>query len=818
MNKLLGLGLILSIIFNPLFAQDIQERKFIVSKAPASPYPFDYQQKDGRTVAIQMSGDGDVHQDYTIDGYTVLSIDSQYEYAILDENNQLIASGIPAANPNERTKKEEKFLSGITKKLRFHRDQVLFRKTSSQEKTMSVGNTAAFPSKGKNKMLIILIDFPNMPAKYSKEDFERLANEEGYNGTGSIRDYYLQNSYGQLELEIDVVGWFTAKWKYEYYGSNTIRDNDANPGGLVKEAIEYAEKAGIDFSQYDNNGDGWVDGIQIIHAGGGEEAGAGENTIWSHSSVIPALSFDNVGLKAYTMNPEIYNKTGGITTIGVLCHEFGHNLGLPDYYDTDYSSIGLGKWDMMAGGSWLDNGATPAYHNAWSKLYLGWLTPEIIDFKGTYTLNDPANENKAYIIPINNKTEYYLLENRQQQNFDAFLPGSGLLVFHIDEEVMEDRINYNMVNDDETHPAIRIIPCDNDFSSSSFSGDIYPNKSGNNLISSFSTPALETWSIGLSKNQITHIQHDTIERTIHFNYNTNLSNALAYFTINKEDAMITEQVNFFDQSANSPTNWKWIFEDANNDTITTQIPDDIHFTEIGLKSATLIVSNEFGSDTMTRYIDITPDYPLIAGGEFTLCSGYFYDSGLLTKSYNKNENAITTLYPGSEDKYLKLSFNLFSLESSEDCANDYLLVYDGKDTLAPLIGRYCGTNKPKTIKASNPSGALTFHFVSNNDITLAGWKAIVECTDLDTTNSITDQKTAGIFKFYPNPANNEITIDHQTNDQHEIAIYNMTGSMVYNEKTISKTSKINISNLPKGLYFIKIQDGASIHTEKMIKL
>jgi len=195
MNKILGIGFILlSLILNPLFAQNTQ-KKFVISKAPACPYPFEHKQNDGRKVSIKMTGDGYVHQDYTLDGYTVLLKDGQYEYAILDKNNQLIPSGIPAANSEERTQEEKYFLDRVTKDLRFHHDQILDRKISSQEKTLSVGNTAAFPSKGKNKMLIILIDFPDMPHKFSKEDFERLANEENYNGVGSVRDYYLKNLF-----------------------------------------------------------------------------------------------------------------------------------------------------------------------------------------------------------------------------------------------------------------------------------------------------------------------------------------------------------------------------------------------------------------------------------------------------------------------------------------------------------------------------------------------------------------------------------------------------------------------------------------------
>ena len=119
--------------------------------------------------------------------------------------------------------------------------------------------------------------------------------------------------------------------------------------------------------------------------------------------------------------------------LGVWCHEFGHELGLPDYYDTDGSSEGVGNWAVMAAGSWGNNGETPVYFSAYSRYWLGWDEPITVEDDVTNLVIEPVSEGgNIYKLPIpgnwSNSEQYFLLENRQQTRYDTYLPGEGLLL------------------------------------------------------------------------------------------------------------------------------------------------------------------------------------------------------------------------------------------------------------------------------------------------------------------------------------------------------------------------------------------------------
>ena len=159
-------------------------------------------------------------------------------------------------------------------------------------------------------------------------------NAENYNGTGSFRDYYLETSYKQLDIETTVVGWIQLPRSKALYGTEDMT-------ALIRDALSLLDDS-IDIHQFDNDGDGELDGLSIIHQGMGQEVSGSTSDIWSHSSELLDMTYNGVRIKKYTIQPEILidNATYGLqmTTVGVLCHEFGHNLGAPDYYDTDYET------------------------------------------------------------------------------------------------------------------------------------------------------------------------------------------------------------------------------------------------------------------------------------------------------------------------------------------------------------------------------------------------------------------------------------------------------------------------------------------------
>ena len=245
----------------------------------------------------------------------------------------------------------------------------------------------AFPTTGNRKIPVLVVAYSDraMSAISTKTFYENLLNG-ATSSDMSMRKYYQDMSNEALNLTIDVLGPYTAPNTLAYYGANTgSGDSDAHPGELVGYAIDQAEAAGVNFAPYDNDGDGKVDIVMVIHAGRGEESSSSDNDIWSHAWDLYSAGsgnryYDGKTISKYTIQPE-YNSTAGDSTIGVFCHEFGHVLGLPDMYDTSYETYGAGRFTLMAGGSWLGatSGSRPAPLLAWEKRKLGWLTTKLPD-------------------------------------------------------------------------------------------------------------------------------------------------------------------------------------------------------------------------------------------------------------------------------------------------------------------------------------------------------------------------------------------------------------------------------------------------------
>jgi M6 family metalloprotease-like protein len=286
------------------------------------------------------------------------------------------------------------------------------------------------PLSGGFRVLVILVEFADRPAVVTPEEIEGLFfGQSGY----SMRDYFLEVSAGSFWLEGTVVGWVTAAGGHADYGADLPGGGDMAPLALAEEAVLLADPL-VDFSVFDNNSDGEVDGLLIVHAGTGEETGDPDD-IWSHSAWLD-LAVDGVRVRHYGMGPEL-QRDGLVhtTTIGVYCHELAHNLGLPDLYDTTFQSAGIGPFGLMGTGAWGQRdvypGDGPVHPCAWSLLFLGWASAEEL-LPGSYL----ARPGQVYRTIQNCADgEAFLLENRLQADFDSGLPGSGILIWHVDDRV-----------------------------------------------------------------------------------------------------------------------------------------------------------------------------------------------------------------------------------------------------------------------------------------------------------------------------------------------------------------------------------------------
>ena len=350
---------------------------------------------------------------------------------------------------------------------------------------------------GKHRGLVILVEFSDV--KFASADpqatYNRFFNEEGYHeygNAGSVRDFFLKQSYGQLEIDFDVVGPYTTGGKLASYGAvageGNNKVNDVNPTAMVMEGIDQAAKD-VDFSNYDWNNDGEVDQIFLICAGYSQAQGADGDYIWPHEWVLEAQgierTYNGKKLNTYGVSTELWgnginqNLDKTIDGIGTACHEFSHCLGLPDFYDTDYNGgFGMNIWSVMDYGSYLDNSHTPSGYTSYERWFSGWMEPTELKEMTTITGMKPlATTPEAYVLyNEGNKNEYYLLENRQPIDFDAKLPGHGMLVLHVDYN--EGSWGSNVVNTDPNHQCMTIIPADGKLSSSTLKGDPFPGTSG----------------------------------------------------------------------------------------------------------------------------------------------------------------------------------------------------------------------------------------------------------------------------------------------------------------------------------------------------
>lgn len=370
------------------------------------------------------------------------------------------------------------------------------------------------PYTGSKKGLIILVSFADVPfeAAHTQALYNRIANEENFSEpsmgfVGSVHDYFRDQSYGQFDLTFDVLGPVAMPENQAYYGGNTVNgeDNMRIIGQMVKDACT-AIADQVDFNDYDWDGDGEVDQVFILYAGRGEASGGGANTIWPHeynltSATGTALIIGGVRINTYACGCEL--SSTGIDGIGTICHEFSHCLGLPDMYDTRNdddatADFGLGDWGLMSAGNYNGNSFIPAGYTAYEKMYAGWLTPTVLDSDREVSGMRGINDNQeAYIIYNDgHEDEYYLLENHDGSGWDRGLPGTGLLILHVDFD--EYIWAYNIVNSpiaqggSNPHPHCTIIPADGIRDGNS--GDLWPSTFNRNLTNT-SSPAAELYNL-----------------------------------------------------------------------------------------------------------------------------------------------------------------------------------------------------------------------------------------------------------------------------------------------------------------------------------
>ncbi len=416
-----------------------------VKAVTAYPNQIVFSQPDGSSITIFLKGDEKIKWALTTDGYTIM-FNSQgiYEYATLNSNSEMVPSGIKANDVANRNATELNFLSQTTQGIFYSKSQIGYLKQIWEiyDAETKYNGPKSFPTTGNRKLICILMNFTDKTFTFSKAEFTNLFNQVGYanlGALGSIKDFFLENSYNQLSLTVDVFGPYTAANNMAYYGANDANGKDVNARALITEAVNAANPL-ANYADYDNDGDGTVDGVYVIYAGNGEADGGAANTIWPHAWNIVPVILDGKTVSRYSCSNEQRSGGANITRIGVICHEFGHVLGAPDFYDTDYATggsyTGTGNWDLQAGGSYngpAGDGARPAHSNPYTKAYIyNWTSPIVLSTQTSVSLPNSTTNNVFYRYNTTTDNEYFLIENRQQTGFNTNVPYHGMLIYHVD--------------------------------------------------------------------------------------------------------------------------------------------------------------------------------------------------------------------------------------------------------------------------------------------------------------------------------------------------------------------------------------------------
>lgn len=430
--------------------------------------------KDGTQIEATLTGDEHVHYYLTADQRAIQKIDDEYQFV----NRQAL--------------------------VREHARKLKAR--NAERAARRVGTAPESGYHGQKRGLVILVEFSDVKFTYDQATFNDYFNKVGYNQDGmhgSVHDYFLEQSYGEFDLEFDVVGPVSMTRTAAYYSDEK---NSSRVPDLVYDACKKVD-ADVNFKTYDWDNDGIVDQVYVIYAGYGAAQGA-ENTIWPHEWTLAGgtngtyMTGERNMVSTYGISCELKGdgktSTGILDGIGTACHEFSHCLGLPDFYDTsdDGSNFGMNVWSLMDYGCYNDNGCTPSGYTAYERWFGGWLTPTELN-SSQQVVNIPAIEDEpvAYIIYNDNeKNEYYLLANHQQKGFDTAQYGHGLLVNHVDYDASV--WGENTVNNDAEHQRMTIIPADNKFGGygRDNDGDPFPGSSGNDALTDDTKPAASLYN------------------------------------------------------------------------------------------------------------------------------------------------------------------------------------------------------------------------------------------------------------------------------------------------------------------------------------
>lgn len=486
---------------------------------PAIPTVVTLTQPDGTELKIRKYGDEFMHF-VTLEDGTLVHQDAEglFTFGRINTEGQVVSTGVPVAEIHADVAKSNIKDIDFDRVISARKSTKFSRSTDVEEgeetaRAMSDGprrsvpqsgmglTSTGYPVTGQPKGLIILVEYSDVkftlknPADY----FHDMINGENftqYKGTGSALAYFTKQSGGKFVPSFDIYGPVTLPNNQKYYGGNDMYGNDMRPEQMVIDAINILDDD-VDFSQYDTNHDGRIDNVYIYYAGKGEADFGGANTVWPHSwdinSAGKRLTVDGVAVRQYACSNEWgSNRPDGV---GTFVHEFSHVMGLPDLYHTTNASATYtpGYYSVLDYGPYNNDGCTPPNYGAYELNALGWMDP--IELTGEQTVSlDQITSGQFALIPTEKTTEFFLLENRQQNDWDKYIPWHGMLIWHID--YVKSVFDRNEVNNTRAHQYVDLVEANNTPDSSSsmrMRGYPFPGSTRSTEFTSETVPALVSW-------------------------------------------------------------------------------------------------------------------------------------------------------------------------------------------------------------------------------------------------------------------------------------------------------------------------------------
>ena len=490
-----------------------------------------FDQPDGSTIELRKIGDERAHVTLSPEGYPVtLSNDGFYRFAEIGAKGKLVETSVkvrPLASLSaaDRAIVERIDLSKVDMLLKERCEASPMTATQNAVVSRAGGGIGLMDNSlyGREtlKGLVVLAQYQDVKftETCTRDFFETMLNEPGFSqfdATGSARDYFIDASSGKFTPTFDVYGPVTLPHEMAYYGGNSADGSrDKNAVRMIYDACAALDSE-VDFSEYDQDGDGYVDNVFVFYAGYGEASYGSDDSVWPHQWTLASggltLRLDGVYVNKYACSNELVKDNLGKPKpdgIGTFVHEFSHVLGLPDLYVTTSAGGNWtpGQWNVLDQGPYNNDSRTPPTYSVYERYSLGWIEPTVIDGPESLQLNSILDSNEAFIIPTESENEFFLIENRQQNGWDKYVPGHGMLVWHIDYN--QSIWKRNSVNSDERHCRVDIEEAigkwanPNDYTSTkaymqAIADYAFPGSKGVTSFTDATTPSMRTWSgVGL---------------------------------------------------------------------------------------------------------------------------------------------------------------------------------------------------------------------------------------------------------------------------------------------------------------------------------